>query len=111
MEIKIYTLRYTPFIMGGNVWQPVGTLVEADGPHNLGAGYNGFVITAPNGETRIAEAESGAFVGPDLKTVKEDIRVGEPELMKRQVADAKIQSAQAKMIDPDEFWKLYQSAK
>ena len=111
MEIKVYTLRYTPFVMGGNTWQPVAILVEADGPHDLGSGYNGFIVTAPNGKTFIAEAESGAFIGPDLKTVKEDISTGDSEMMKTQVADAKIQSAQARMLDPDEFWKLLKCIK
>lgn len=89
----------------------MATLVEADGPHELGSGYNGFVITAPNGKTFIAEAESGAFIGPDLKTVKEDVSIGDSKIMKRQISDAKIQSANAMMIDPDKFWKLLKCMK
>ncbi len=105
-KIKVYTLEYQPFIMGGNVWQPVATHVEASGPHSLGPNYKGFVITAPNGKTFVAEARSGAFVGPNLKTVRDDLRIGDPTLMKKQVDDALIQCEQARVVEPDEFWKL-----
>jgi len=106
MKIKIYTLRYTPFVMGGKIWQPVTTEVEADGPHELGSGYNGFLVTSPTGKTFVVEATSGALVGPDLKTVKEDIRIGDPNMMKQQVAEGKIKCNQARWLDPDEFWNL-----
>jgi hypothetical protein len=104
--LKVFTLGYFPFTMGGNVWQPICCEVEADGPHDIGKGYKGYVITAPNGKTFIAEATTGAFVGPDLKTVKEDITLGEESVMVEQVAKAMEQSKQAKEMTPDKFWGM-----
>jgi len=104
--MKVFTLGYFPFVMGGDVWQPICIDVEADGPHDIGNGYQGYVVTAPNGKTFVAEATSGAFVGPDLKTVKEDISLGEKKMMAKQVADAVEQSKKAKELTPDEFWGM-----
>jgi len=104
--MKVFTLGYFPFVMGGDVWQPICIDVEVDGPHDIGNGYQGYVVTAPNGKTFVAEATSGAFVGPDLKTVKEDISLGEKKMMAKQVADAVEQSKKAKELTPDEFWGM-----
>ena len=103
--MKVFTLEYVPFVMGGKTWQPMCCEVEADGPHDLGDGYQGFIVTAPNGQTFIAEAMSGAFVGPDLKAVKKDIETGDKELMVKQVAEACIQMKKAKDVKPDYFWR------
>lgn len=105
MKVKVYTLGYFPFVMGGNVWQPISCEVETENKkHDLGRGYKGYLITAPNGKTFVAECDSGAFVGPTLEQVREDIKTGDPEVMKKQVADALIESKKAKKIDPSEFW-------
>jgi len=104
-QIKVFTLEYVPFVMGGNVWQPMATTVKADGPHDIGNGYKAYVVTAPNGKTFIAESTSGAFVGPDLETVKTDIQLGDPDIMKKQVKNAVVQSKQAREVDQDEFWR------
>jgi len=106
MKIKVFTLGYFPFIMGGNVWQEICIDVEADGPYDIGKGYKGYVVTAPNGKTFVAEATSGALVGPDIKTVKEDISIGEQKMMDKQVAQAVEQSKKAKTLSSDEFWKM-----
>lgn len=111
MEIKVFTLEYQPFVMGGDVWQPVATTVEADGPHDLGAGQNGFVVTTPNRKTFIAEAKSGGLIGPDLKTVKEDVRIADPEVMEQQVKNGITQCGNARVVKPDEFWKLLKCTK
>jgi len=105
-KVKVFTLGYFPFTMGGDVWQPICIEVEADGPHDLGDGYKGYVVTAPNGRTFIAEATSGAFVGPDLETVKTDIQLGDKEMMTKQVAAAVKQSKQAKDLTPEKFWSM-----
>jgi len=103
--MKVFTMDYVPFVMGGKVWQPMCCEVEADGPHDLGDGYQGFVVTAPNGTTFIAEATSGAFVGPDLKAVKKDIKTGDKSIMAEQVASAVTEMKMAKDVEPDYFWQ------
>ena len=110
MKVKVYTLEYCPFVMGGEVWQPMATEVEADGPHDIGKGFEAYVVTAPNGKTFVAEKESGAFIGPDLKTVSGDIKIGELKSMKKQVEDAKLQMAKAKTVTNEYFWKKLKCA-
>jgi len=104
--MKVFTIGYFPFVMGGNVWQPIYCEVEADGPHDLGLGYEGFIVTAPNGKTFIAEATTGAFVGPDLKSVMDDIKTGDPKMMKKQITEAASTVKRAKELLPDEFWRM-----
>jgi hypothetical protein len=104
--MKVFTMRYQPFIMGGNVWQPVCCDVEVEGPYELGLGYKGYVVTAPNGKTFVAEASTGAFVGPDVKSVKNDIETGDQELMKKQVSEAAVLSKKASEVSAEEFWGL-----
>ena len=106
-KVRVYTLRYEPFILGGSVWQPVSANVEWHGEYDLGKGFRGYLIVSPNGKTFVAESESGAFVGPSIQQVREDIAESENlDLMKKQVEDAKKQSKQAKEIPAEEFWKL-----
>ena len=105
--MKILTEKYCPFVMGGNVWQPITCNVEVDGPHDLGKGFKGYIATAPNGTTFIIEEKSGALVGPDLKTVREDIaQCDDISLMNKQVEDAIVKMKRAEEISPDEFWRL-----
>jgi len=103
--MKVFTIAYTPFVMGGSVWQPVCCEVKVDGPYDIGDGFQGFIVTAPNGKTFIAEATSGAFVGPDLKSVRKDIKIGDKALMSKQVVRAVSDMKRAKEIKPSEFWR------
>ncbi len=106
VERPVFTLmRDGPFVLGGrHNWHPVGTRVPTTGPFPMGRGYQGLLVTAPNGKTFVAEASSGAFVGSDLIGVATDIHVGDPAVMKRQVAEAREMAASISWVDPDTFW-------
>lgn len=105
--MKVWTMRYTPFVMGGSVWQPVACEIkEAQGPYDLGRGYQGYLVVAPNGTTFVAEAKTGAFVGPSIQDVKEDIETGDPKLMEEQVIKAALDYKRAEVIPEEEFWRL-----
>jgi hypothetical protein len=107
MSVRVWTLEYVPFVMGGNVWQPVSTDVEHHGEYNLGKGYKGHLIYAPSGRTYVAESRSGAFVGPSIQDVRQDIADCEDiSLMEKQVTDAIEKSKQARRIKAKEFWRL-----
>ncbi len=107
MSIRVYTLEYVPFGMGGNVWRPVSTDVEHHGEYDLGKGFKGHVIYAPSGRTYVAESRSGAFVGPNIFDIRRDIATCENiKYMEQQVTDAIKQSKQARQIKAKEFWKL-----
>ena len=107
--MEIWTLQYRPFTMGGNVHQPVKCDVEVDGPHDLGGGYQGYIATAPDGRALVAEATSGAIVGPTLEAVRSDVADADPAVMADQVAKAIAQRASAAVLTPDEFWKSFRS--
>lgn len=104
--MRIWTMGYFPLILGGNVWQPICIETEVIGPFELGEGYKGFVATAPNGKTFVAEERSGGLVGPDIKTVREDINTGDKSIMEQQVLDSIEKGKNARELKPEEFWEL-----
>ena len=106
--VRVWTLKYEPFIMGGSVYQPVAAEVEHQGEHNLGQGFTGYLVKSPiTGKTYVAESTSGAFVGPTVQQVRLDIlSCDDISVMKRQVEKAKDQAKGANVIPADEFWKL-----
>ena len=103
----IWTWGTFPFVMGGPVRQAVKTDVEStSGPHDLGHGYEGYVITTPAGNTRVAEATTGALVGDTLDDVRRDVADASPEAMRDRVAAAADHVRTAKTMTPAEFWRL-----
>ncbi len=101
----VFTLGYFPFIMGGDVWQPMKTEVDCKGPYDVGRGYGVYVITAPNGRKFIAEMETGAFVGPSLQKVRSDVKRGDSKLMTEQIVEAKSMLQRAMTVTAEEFWR------
>lgn len=106
MKIKVWTEAYRPFVMGGRVRYPVMAEVEATGPHALGKGYFGYLITAPDGSTLVAESETGALVGPTLEEVKADIKSATKQIMKEQIEHARERVKIAEQTSADNFWKM-----
>ena len=114
MKLRIYTFFYFPFTMGGDVWQPRACEVDEeqlDGPHYLGRDYRGYLISTPGGHFVVAEATTGALIGPNLQEVCKDVATGDPELMDRQMEQAKVDSTRAQLIEPEEFWKIYDKSR
>lgn len=104
-KMWIYTLEYCPFVMGGSVWQPVKTEWTVEGSFALERGYKGYLAIAPNGTTYVIEGKSGALIGPSIEEVKKDVKSGNPEVMKEQIANALKEVANARIVEPDEFWR------
>ena len=105
MEIGLKS--YRPFVMGGPTCSYIKCDVSAEGPYDLGGGYQGYLVTAPDGTTYVADAISGGIVGPSLEAVRADIQQGDPEFMVRQVEEAKVGISKATLLSPDEFWALF----
>lgn len=110
IRIRIWTRAYRPFILGGDVHSPVFIETQAEGPVALGKGYFGYLVTAPNGTTLVAESQTGAVIGSTLEAVKEDIATAEKAVMKQQIEDAKIKSSRAVPISNKEFWTMMDKA-
>jgi hypothetical protein len=104
-RITVWVPGHRPFLMGGDVHALLKAEVEADGPHDLGKGYSGYVVTTPSGKTHVAEATTGALIGPSLRDVRADIRAGKPAVMKQQIAEARVQLSQAVTVPLAEFWQ------
>ena len=104
--ITIWTQAYRPFMMGGNVHAGIKTQVEAEGPFDLGKGYQGYLLTAPWGETFVAEAQSGGLIGPDLETVRADVKEADPEVMKGQIEWALKELKGCTAEAPAKFWAM-----
>jgi hypothetical protein len=104
--MKIWTMGYFPFTLGGDVHRPICCDVEVSGPHDLGFGYQGYVATSPNGRTFVAESETGAIVGPSLSDVINDISQGDPSIMRKQIEKAHETAKRAEELSPDRFWSL-----
>lgn len=103
--MTVFTMAYFPFVMGGETWQPVGIRTKAAGPYDLGKGFTGWLVIAPNGRTFVAEELSGAFVGGSVELVRGDVADGEQAMMQRQVDEGIELRKRVKMIEPDEFWR------
>ena len=103
--MKVWTLGYNPFVMGGSVWQPIATEVEPDsGPYSLGKGLSGYLIISPTGKVFIADAETGAFVGPSLAQVRQDIAEGDETVIRQQLDKARTDAGRAEMLTLEQFW-------
>lgn len=104
--MKVYTRGYRPFIMGGNCHYFLATEVEASKPFDVGQGIQCRLIVAPNGRMFCAEAETGAIVGDGPDDVKRDMAEADPDVVLKQMAQARLDSAAAEINPPDEFWRL-----
>lgn len=92
--------------MGGNVNAPVSCEVEALGPFDLGAGYQGFLVVAPSGKTFVAESITGGIVGSTVDEVRADVASADKEMMARQIENALKRGQEAVAVSVDEFWRL-----
>jgi len=104
--IFIWTYFKTPFAIASQK-QPVGCLVLVSCKLALGRGYSGYLVPTAYGGYVICEEHSGAIIGNSLNEVREDIRSGNVEVMRRQIIDARKESEIAKVIAPEEFWSEY----
>jgi len=106
---KVWTLGYSPWIMGGDVHGPIGVIAPALGPFHVGHTYWVYLVLSPSGIVHAAEVNSGAFVGLSLKEVRDDIKTGDIHLMAKQVSDALAKSAEVRMLEPEDFWSRFRS--
>ena len=101
----IWTKGYRPFICGGRVNYDLGCQVACEGPFDIGSGYKAWVTIAPNGKKFVSEATTGAIIGSSLEEVREDIQTGDPDMMKKQIADAMQRIKDVEEKDPTVFWR------
>ena len=101
----IWTRGYRPFILGGDVNAPLGTTIKVGELFELGDGYQGYLVANPNtGTTYVVEVQTGAIVGPDLETVRQDIKEADSKVMAAQIGKAMEDQEKVVVQDPTEFW-------
>lgn len=105
--MRIWTIGYFPWILGGDVKPNVMADVEVDGPHDLGKGYIGYRAASPSGKTYIAESETGAIIGGSLSMVRADIADADEEVMRKQIANAheRLNLHDTRFMTPADFWQ------
>jgi hypothetical protein len=106
---KVWTIGYSPFIMGGDVHGPVGTYLPILGTFPLGEGYYAGLVLSPKGIIHVTEFTSGAFVGLSLEEVRTDVRTGSKAMMDHQIAKARLDSMKVRLEDPNSFWNRFRA--
>lgn len=103
----IWTIRPNPMRLGGRQGDLVGVEAGKGTVGVLGKGIVGRVFTTPWGKTLVTEAASGAIIGTSLARVKRDIKEGDLDLMRQQVAQAMRDSQLVVLIPEEEFWSTW----
>lgn len=107
----IWTEGYRPFIMGGDVNAPLGVEVEAGEPIDVGHGVHVHEIKFSDGRTAIAEATTGAIVGTELQTVRDDVAAADPDFMRQQVQEAGQRVPRVQRLPESEFLQVWKAGR
>ena len=108
--LDIWTYGYYPMTLGGPVRRPIKTSVSVGKPADIGAGYSAHLIDTPSGATVVAEASSGALIGPSLDAARADVASANPKTMAEQIADAIEKRDRASRLEPYEFFRRLRTA-
>lgn len=106
-SVRVWRPNYAPFILGGDVNQPVCTNLVPDEVLNLGKGVRVGVFNHPRGGRVVFEMSSGGVVGQNVNTVRNDFETGATRVIRQQILDAVEQGKKARMVDIEEFFKPY----
>ncbi len=109
--MRIFTLGYFPFTMGGTIWRPISIEAEPLSSHTQD-GVTLCVFRNPiSGKFHVAEELSGGMVGHGtsesgaLASTLQDLADADKKIVKEQIQDAIKQSQEAKELVPEEFWR------
>ena len=111
--IKIWTEDYSPFIMGGDVFQPIATRVIPESSFTINKIKLHVIRNQKTGQYHIAESVTGAFVGHG-KTAKDaigqvtrDLASADPAIVRQQIAHAKERVKETRELSPEKFWERF----
>lgn len=105
--MDVWTWGYFPFTIAGNEERPVKCNLSVVGPFDLGYGYMGHITISPKGNTYIVESSTGGIIGDSVKKVKNDIETGDPEVMRRQIVESRMNMEKAERVSFKEFWSMF----
>jgi fructose-1,6-bisphosphatase/inositol monophosphatase family enzyme len=101
MRIIVWTEAYRP---------PIGVSLEAGEAVSIGLDLMAWVVVNPTtGDTFVAEASTGAFVGQSVKQVREDVKTADLAVIRQQLAAAKERRKSVVVLPADKFWSMFNS--
>lgn len=109
MKRQIWTMKYSPFIMGGSANHPIITEVGYIEEKKIGKGMKAFSFKTPKGTLKIAESITGAIVGDSFKEVIADVKSASKKVLMEQIEDGKklLSSGCSRHYSNDEFFQVY----
>lgn len=117
MGFVIFTTAYQPFIMGGDVHQPIGTVIGSYERKDIGKGYTGMLVrNSERGLWHVALRGCGAIIGTSpekeevLRQVREDVEAGEREVMEDQMEKGRKVREECRILnDQREFFRKFRA--
>lgn len=111
---EIYTISYTPFVMGGSVYQNIKTKVSSFERIPIGKGYYGLIVKNPVKKLwHLAIENCGAIIGTNksksklLKSIMKDVETGDEKIMKEQISKGEIDLKNAKLLSNEDFFSKF----
>lgn len=105
---RIWTMGHFPFLMGGEVNQPITTEVDFIEEKDLGKGIKAFSFKTVKGTLKIAESRTGGIVADSFEQLIEQIKDSTKKELNDQLDRAQLVVDKAtKHLSNEEFFKLY----
>jgi len=103
---KIWTTEHLPFIMGGNVWQPMYTTVPVVERRKI-KGIDFFSFKTPKGTIRVCEGQTGGIIADSFDELIASIKGVPTKTLQAQIDEARPMAATAKPKTQEYFFSKY----
>lgn len=114
MGFEVYTEIPTPFRVAGPSYSPLKTEIEEYERIDIGGGYYGILFHNKSVNLwHMAQEDCGALIGSDksraklIKSIKKDVSIGDPEVMKNQIEMGKKQMRKADSVNPETWFNRF----
>lgn len=112
--VRAWTQCYAPFILGGNVHQPIRCEVAVeDWEYSITRGtltIKLLKITSPGGTEFIVDEASSGVVGDDAAEVIRDIDGADVRVLRLQITKQTRVGETARPVDEETFWRHLEAA-
>lgn len=112
MKKRVWTRAYSPFIMGGDVHQPICADLEVLGPVTLEKKIKGRTNTvtfyqtmSPKKKVYYIEKRTGGLMGSSLLQIQKDFDSADPAVLREQLVKMEEYGKTARPVSSGEFWE------
>ena len=106
-KLKIWTLAYRPFVMGGRTNYSAATELEVSDPVTIREpGIKVCESDTPRGK-RVALYPNGAIVGDSIEEVTADLTSAPAPVIEAQLWWAAEEAAKAELMSNEQFFNIY----